>query len=248
MNNFQCRNTLLKCLQAKSNTTFDIVGDATHHVISKREAFSKIVVLPHRVSHFQFGFPVFVLSRMATSNEEEIVVDDGVKKEEVSYIMSAPLSGAPRIKQGHKCCGGCCDVRRAAMIVNTINACLNTIAVFGLCQAHIAAHREHFNDDDSSVLTAHPLPFAPMLTWLLVRIVIYIAGAYGGLIYNIWLVGLAVLEYVIDLIFFSMMADIPGAVMVAFFIYPNVIFILEVRKGIMSKETYHNEEYSCCCV
>jgi hypothetical protein len=31
-------------------------------------------------------------------------------------------------------------------------------------------------------------------------------------------------------------------------IYPPVIFISEVRQGIMSKETYHREEHSCCCV
>jgi hypothetical protein len=31
-------------------------------------------------------------------------------------------------------------------------------------------------------------------------------------------------------------------------IYPPALFISEVRRGIMSRETYHREEYSCCCV
>ena len=31
------------------------------------------------------------------------------------------------------------------------------------------------------------------------------------------------------------------------YIYPHVGFVLEVRSGILSPETYAREEYSCCC-
>jgi hypothetical protein len=34
----------------------------------------------------------------------------------------------------------------------------------------------------------------------------------------------------------------------AILIYPHIGFILEVKKGIMTKETYAREEFSCCCV
>jgi uncharacterized membrane protein HdeD (DUF308 family) len=30
-------------------------------------------------------------------------------------------------------------------------------------------------------------------------------------------------------------------------VYPSIAFIIEVRKGIMTRETYPREEYSCCC-
>ena len=34
----------------------------------------------------------------------------------------------------------------------------------------------------------------------------------------------------------------------AAFLYPHIGFILEVKKGIMTRDTYPREEFSCCCV
>jgi len=31
-------------------------------------------------------------------------------------------------------------------------------------------------------------------------------------------------------------------------VYPSVGFVMEVHKGIMSRETYPREEFSCCCI
>ena len=39
-----------------------------------------------------------------------------------------------------------------------------------------------------------------------------------------------------------------GAVIVAILIYPHAGLIYEIKKGIMSHETYVREERSCCCV
>ena len=39
-----------------------------------------------------------------------------------------------------------------------------------------------------------------------------------------------------------------GAVIVALLIYPHAGLIFEIKKGIMSHETYVREERSCCCV
>jgi large-conductance mechanosensitive channel len=36
-------------------------------------------------------------------------------------------------------------------------------------------------------------------------------------------------------------------VITAFWIYPSVMLITEIRNGIMSRETYPREEFSCCC-
>jgi len=32
------------------------------------------------------------------------------------------------------------------------------------------------------------------------------------------------------------------------FIYPHVGLVLEIKKGIMTPETYAREKFSCCCV
>ena len=50
----------------------------------------------------------------------------------------SPSANSPLIrheKQGHNCCGGCCDVRRAVSIVNLINAVLLLIGIAGVLAA-----------------------------------------------------------------------------------------------------------------
>ena len=39
-----------------------------------------------------------------------------------------------------------------------------------------------------------------------------------------------------------------STVCTALFLYPHIGFIMEVKKGIMTRETYPREEFSCCCV
>jgi hypothetical protein len=39
-----------------------------------------------------------------------------------------------------------------------------------------------------------------------------------------------------------------GLAIIALFAYPHVMFIVEVRKDILSRETYPREEFSCCCI
>jgi hypothetical protein len=41
---------------------------------------------------------------------------------------------------------------------------------------------------------------------------------------------------------------VTGAIIVALVIYPHAGLIYEIKKGIMSHETYVREERSCCCV
>ncbi len=51
------------------------------------------------------------------------------------------------------------------------------------------------------------------------------------------------------LLFDSPVPDIViGLIITALFMYPHIGFIIEVRRGIMTRETYSREEHSCCCV
>lgn len=38
-----------------------------------------------------------------------------------------------------------------------------------------------------------------------------------------------------------------GGLILAFWLYPSVMLIIEIRSGIMTRETYPREEFSCCC-
>ena len=67
----------------------------------------------------------------ASSDQDYVLAEgkpnagDGIHGTEVEegQVMGMPA----RTKQGHMCCGGCCDMRRATMIVNYIN--------IGMCSA-----------------------------------------------------------------------------------------------------------------
>lgn len=46
----------------------------------------------------------------------------------------------------------------------------------------------------------------------------------------------------------NMPAVIASGVTMILWVYPHVGFIVQVGKGIMTKDNYAREEYSCCCV
>lgn len=108
-----------------------------------------------------------------------------------------------------------------------------------------------------------------------ISIVASIAALLGAKMYNIYLVGFNILwiivNYIVAIILNLQVIDdtnaefedtkegyVPyGAPIAAFviqgivailLIYPHAGFIHEVKKGILSPETYPREEFSCCCM
>lgn len=109
------------------------------------------------------------------------------------------------------------------------------------------------------------------LIFLCVTIGVNIATLFGAHLYNVLLVGVGVLWLLINLAFniflsienkhwadangeyHTMFITLPVAIMffvlwTVLLLYPYVTFIIEVRSGVMSPETYPRQEYSCCCV
>jgi hypothetical protein len=129
-------------------------------------------------------------------------------------------------KRGHKLCGGCCDVRRAVIIVNMVVGGLTLLVfIFVLPLAILFV----------------PFPLAPCAL-----------GIMGAIRYNVRMVGAAALNICViigvGLSAFNQHFNMFGVALFAFFLYPHILFIKEVRDGIMSKENYENERHSCCCV
>ena len=171
---------------------------------------------------------------------------------EGEVVDSSKVGG---VKQGHKCCGVCCDTRRAVIIVNLVNIGLTAIALFGIAFAKANVENIQNNadqiDDDELMATLegfNDLPLGTIIAVAILRIAASACGVAGAYFYNIWLVGISALAYVLEFIFSLIGLQIDGAVIAALFAYPHYFFIQEVRKGIMSKENYPNEEHSCCCV
>lgn len=99
-----------------------------------------------------------------------------------------------------------------------------------------------------------------------------IVALLGARFYNIWMLAVVVVWFVVSYaigIFFAIdtINDVNNlnnpdidtfrnpygifvfnAVVTGLWIYPHVGLILEIKKGIMTPETYPREEYSCCCI
>jgi uncharacterized membrane protein YecN with MAPEG domain len=153
-------------------------------------------------------------------------------------------------KQGHKCCGCCCDTRRAVIIVNLVNIVLLMIGMIVLIVAHNKVSPDDYSDDKvkSQVQTFENVPLAALIAIPIVLMLCCVAGIVGANKYNIYLVGSAAVAYCVVFIMDLIAVNIVGAIIAALFAYPHFVFIHEVRRGIMSNETYHIEEQSCCCV
>jgi len=171
-----------------------------------------------------------------------------------------------REKQGHSCCGGCCDVRRAVIIICIINIVGNTIIMLLSATTKSMAHGiangiATFDDDmfnsqaaDQSVQTLD----SELNSFMIIefaRIVAAGLAMLGAFTFNKYLVAINVISLLVRLsiyIYVRMYASvgsiIVGLLINGLFLYPHVFLILYIHNGIMTKENYPYERQSCCCV
>mmetsp|Transcript_6947 Transcript_6947/g.10000 ORF Transcript_6947/g.10000 Transcript_6947/m.10000 type:complete len:191 (-) Transcript_6947:1228-1800(-) len=160
-----------------------------------------------------------------------------------------------REKQGHSCCGGCCDVRRAVIIICIINIVGNTIIMLLSATTKSMAHGiangiATFDDDmfnsqaaDQSVQTLD----SELNSFMIIefaRIVAAGLAMLGAFTFNKYLVAINVISLLVP----SVGSIIVGLLINGLFLYPHVFLILYIHNGIMTKENYPYERQSCCCV
>lgn len=167
--------------------------------------------------------------------------------DEVVYPTSTAL-----LKQGHTCCGGCCDMRRAVIIVNIINVSILAFGAAGILAASRMSSTAAVQYDDDEVQAAFGemgnLSVGGIIGIMTVKIVLSALGIYGAYSYSALLTGIAAASFCVEVVLSLIGVNIAGVVFAACFAYPHFFFINEVNKGIMSKENYQNEIQSCCCV
>jgi hypothetical protein len=183
--------------------------------------------------------------------------------QEVGYVFAQPEKDGITVdatamrtgKQGHAFCGGCCDVRRAVIIVNIIYVTLVSIGLvtMGSFMAATSASSSLTYDDDEvreamAAFDEEDLFMVVTIALAAIRIIVNGLGIYGAVTYNIWLVGFSLLVYCFEFVMGAVDGNRIGLLMVALFAYPHFFFIKEVRSGIMSEANYVNEKQSCCCV
>jgi len=167
-------------------------------------------------------------------------------------------------------CGCCCDFRRGVIIINTIVA-ISEALVIVLCAT--GAWTVYF-DTSTQELEEYMKPYIiGEIAMSIVSIMLTSLAIFGAIRFSIkmvlpnfiWLL----LGFVISLVMiiyscakwedkdygyydYTCTINFPAILIsagwVAFWCYPHIGFIQEVRKGIMTEETYPREKYSCCCV
>jgi hypothetical protein len=153
------------------------------------------------------------------------------------------------VRRGHRCCGCCCDVRRAVIIVNTVNI---VICLFALLGISVLSRIDPATIDDdearAKIESISDMQIDMGIAEVVIQIICQSIGIYGAVCYNQYLVGVSLLCYVAIFIVDLVQLELLGAIAVAFFAYPSVFFIKQMRNGIMSESTYSIEKHSCCCV
>eukprot|EP00579_Thalassiosira_antarctica_P000207 CAMPEP_0201866708 /NCGR_PEP_ID=MMETSP0902-20130614/1187_1 /ASSEMBLY_ACC=CAM_ASM_000551 /TAXON_ID=420261 /ORGANISM="Thalassiosira antarctica, Strain CCMP982" /LENGTH=223 /DNA_ID=CAMNT_0048391729 /DNA_START=98 /DNA_END=769 /DNA_ORIENTATION=+ len=176
-------------------------------------------------------------------------------------------------KMGHKCCGGCCDMRRAVIICDIIllvggvlSLCFEGIGAYGASAVANMSFDDDafasFGDDATADIFQGGLDGSQALMkqaedlllglMVITSITLATTGAsiWGAINYNYWPVAANTICLGVRAILPFLMGapSIMGAAITALWIYPHVVFCLEVRSGVLCRETYGREQFSCCCI
>jgi hypothetical protein len=171
-------------------------------------------------------------------------------------------------KQGSKCCGCCCDYRRAVIILSILTIISNVIGMIIYTQSNQAIRG--FDLDDDGVFDEVEDLYRQQAILAGVGLFASIVAVVGAYRYNVYMVGFNVLYIIASFITSIVLTNeayntveedyngnngipypITTVVFQGFFmllyIYPHVGFMYEVKAAILSEETYPREEFSCCC-
>lgn len=205
---------------------------------------------------------------------EEFAQQMGMTNEDSSSPSPAVIyNHSNETRQGQACCGGCCDFRRAVIITNIIIIILEVVVLILVATGtfSLSLYQEDVEEVDSSISVRYE-----KIEIIFSGVSVALSGfaIVGACLYSSFAVGLNALwlliAYVLGFVFgtqycndycdayedpyYSCTCSLNGftvfvsAVVMVLFVYPHIGFIVQVEKGIMSRETYQREEYSCCCV
>jgi hypothetical protein len=180
--------------------------------------------------------------------------------EDVKVVAEPVTTGE---KLGGKCCGCCCDYRRAVIVMAIIGIVFNSIylIIFATGSAVGGAYAANATDD----IAMEEMAIVSGITGLYaigyaVGVCFFVFQLFAALKYSKCMLITVLVFDVISLAFglanavetSLTSADMAAGIIIilVFFaleIYPTVGLLLEIQKGIMSAETYPREAYSCCC-
>jgi uncharacterized membrane protein (DUF485 family) len=175
-------------------------------------------------------------------------------------------------KIGSKCCGCCCDFRRAVTILDCIVIAYCTLILVSLAFPSDIREKQfemmEINDDQ----VQDELLEMTMVTNIIFGcgVVALAVPAYGAQTFHAGMVGFGIVwfvlsfvaQVVVEVVYTGKANDVAQedvtvlmpftswifyGFVTALFIYPHVGLFNEIRSGVMSEATYPREEFSCCC-
>jgi hypothetical protein len=164
------------------------------------------------------------------------------------------VAGGPanRNKEGHSCCGSCCDMRRAVIIVNATMIVFLILGEFflGIVYEAVAIAPDN-TDDDEAIANAEAmksLHIGWILTFHSIQILCYGIGLWGALKFDRNLVLVALFCYLASFVANLATLQIVALLLNGLFAYPHYFLQKEIEANIMTPDNYPNEVQSCCCV
>jgi hypothetical protein len=158
-----------------------------------------------------------------------------------------------RAKKGHICCGYCCDVRRAVIILNLLNILLSVLWLALFTAGYDIIENSALNPDADDAIKEEAallktLPMGLLIFLGLLQICCYAVGIMGAIHFDRRMLKVAIGWYAMSLFANLVQFQVLSAIATLLFIYPLYYLDKEIKENIMTPENYPNEVQSCCCI
>jgi len=171
-------------------------------------------------------------NRMMTANHGGLVGDEG----EQPALLPQP----------HICCYCCCDCRRACLVINLISIVINMMILLFVVVGEMPMMVDNIPVTNPQTLVPYWFKVE-----LLLSIVMHGCGMYGAIYFKPWGIILAGAAYAFDIVVALSGNCITCNTTLIFsgcFLYPHLMFVYEMNKGIMNDYNYHQIAFCCGAV
>jgi hypothetical protein len=179
-----------------------------------------------------------------TQDEGNIAIVQG---HDGPQLVQGNVDGARQARQGHLCFGCCCDTRRAVIIVNSINMFVDVLGIISSATFSSAgfASDDEYRSALQSEIGGKAIVFSIVV--LVLGMICQAAGIYGAHTFNKIGVTIGAIWYALECFRSIVFLNLVGAIISGFFCYPHIVFLQEMKAGIMTPEKYPDEETCCAC-
>lgn len=185
-------------------------------------------------------------------------------------VLTQGDNGTSSIKKNQResslCCGSCCDLVRAVIVVNSIFICLQSFNLLfmplRIFPAMSAADANSDNDLDDAILgddeefdedyngfSAIDWDREKITAMIIVGLSIPFAamGIFGACKFKKYPVLLTALWYCFYVVRNLLDLSIFGVILFGLFAYPHIHLVVALHRGTIRKENYLETEQRCCC-